>query len=74
MISPSDAFVRARAALFRIRIEKFEDPSGDRYEIGVLFDLVVEEQLEGVIGFLERFISTDDSDAGPENLNPPRPF
>jgi len=38
-----------------VRIEKFETDAGERYEIGVLFDLVVEEQLEGVIEFLERF-------------------
>ena len=38
-----------------VRIERFENGSGTRYEIGVLFDLVVEEQLEGVIEFLERF-------------------
>ncbi|HKY33084.1 MAG TPA: diguanylate cyclase [Candidatus Polarisedimenticolia bacterium] len=44
-----------------VRIERFEGESGPRYEIGVLFDLVVEEQLEGVIDFLERFIS-DSSD------------
>ena len=40
-----------------VRIERFEGESGERYEIGVLFDLVVEEQLEGVIEFLERFSS-----------------
>jgi Tfp pilus assembly protein PilZ len=38
-----------------VRIETFETDAGERYEIGVLFDLVVEEQLEGVIEFLERF-------------------
>lgn len=38
-----------------VRIEKFEGETGERYEIGVLFDLVVEEQLEGVIEFFERF-------------------
>jgi diguanylate cyclase (GGDEF)-like protein len=49
-----------------VRIERFEAESGPRYEIGVLFDLVVEEQLEGVIGFLERFITPDEptDDAG----------
>lgn len=40
-----------------VRIENFETESGPRYEIGVLFDLVVEEQVEGVVRFLERFIS-----------------
>lgn len=40
-----------------VRIEKFETDRGTRYEIGVLFDLVVEEQVEGVVRFLERFIS-----------------
>jgi diguanylate cyclase (GGDEF)-like protein len=40
-----------------VRIEKFESDAAERYEIGVLFDLVVEEQLEGVIDFLERFSS-----------------
>ena len=38
-----------------VRLERFESDAGERYEIGVLFDLVVEEQLEGVIEFLERF-------------------
>jgi len=37
-----------------VRIEAFESESGPRYEIGVLFDLVVEEQVDGVIDFLER--------------------
>lgn len=40
-----------------VRIEKFEAEGEQRYEIGVLFDLVVEEQVEGVVRFLERFIS-----------------
>ncbi len=43
-----------------VRIEKFETDAGERYEIGVLFDLVVEEQLEGVIEFLERFTAGGD--------------
>jgi diguanylate cyclase (GGDEF)-like protein len=38
-----------------VRIEKFDNEEGARYEVGVLFDLNVEEQLEGVIEFLERF-------------------
>ncbi len=38
-----------------VRIERFEGEAGARYEIGVLFDLVIEEQLEGVTEFLERF-------------------
>ncbi len=37
-----------------VRIEAFESAAGPRYEIGVLFDLVVEEQVDGVIDFLER--------------------
>ncbi len=45
-----------------VRIEKFETDAGARYEVGVLFDLVVEEQLEGVIEFLERFTSAPPSD------------
>jgi len=40
-----------------VRIEKFEADGEPRYEIGVLFDLLVEEQVEGVVRFLERFIS-----------------
>jgi diguanylate cyclase (GGDEF)-like protein len=48
-----------------VRIEKFESDEGERYEIGVLFDLVVEEQLEGVIDFLERFTA--------EPAEPPEP-
>ena len=47
-----------------VRIESFETDTGSRYEIGVLFDLVVEEQLEGVIDFLERF--TADPSEGTE--------
>ncbi len=43
-----------------VRIEAFESSGITRYEIGVLFDLVVEEQLEGVVEFLERFISGTD--------------
>jgi len=42
-----------------VRLERFESEFGERYEIGVLFDLVVEEQLEGVIDFLEKFISEE---------------
>lgn len=58
-----------------VRIERFEGDEGERYEVGVLFDLVVEEQLEGVIGFLERFISTGDADPdNAESLDPSRPF
>ncbi|HZI94497.1 MAG TPA: diguanylate cyclase [Patescibacteria group bacterium] len=47
-----------------VRIEKFESDAGERYEIGVLFDLVVEEQLEGVIDFLERFSAEPSDPAG----------
>ena len=57
-----------------VRIERFEAEAGERYEIGVLFDLVVEEQLEGVVEFLERFISTSDAeDEGPEPGRSDRP-
>lgn len=48
-----------------VRIEKFEADDGARYEIGVLFDLVVEEQLEGVIDFLERFTAEPSDEARP---------
>jgi diguanylate cyclase (GGDEF)-like protein len=48
-----------------VRVESFDGEEGARYEIGVLFDLVVEEQLEGVVDFLERFIAgTDETDGG----------
>ncbi|MFQ5700558.1 MAG: diguanylate cyclase [Acidobacteriota bacterium] len=40
-----------------VRIERFGDDKSQHYEIGVLFDLVVEEQIEGVIDFFERFIA-----------------
>lgn len=53
-----------------VRIEKFESDAGERYEIGVLFDLVVEEQLEGVIDFLERFTAEP---SGPSAEQPDRP-
>ncbi len=43
------------------RIERFEEEGGDRYEIGILFDLVVEEQVEGIIELLERL----SAEAGP---------
>lgn len=46
-----------------VRIEAFESEMGPRYEIGVLFDLVVEEQIDGVIDFLERLSSGDSADA-----------
>jgi diguanylate cyclase (GGDEF)-like protein len=45
-----------------VRIEKFDSTAGERYEIGILFDLVVEEQLEGVIEFLERFTAEPPAD------------
>jgi diguanylate cyclase (GGDEF)-like protein len=44
-----------------VRIERFDTEGAERYEIGVLFDLVVEQQLEGVIGFLERFIAGEET-------------
>lgn len=47
-----------------VRIEKFESDAGPRYEIGVLFDLMVEEQVEGVVQFLERFISERAAEEG----------
>ncbi|HET9482186.1 MAG TPA: diguanylate cyclase [Candidatus Polarisedimenticolia bacterium] len=50
-----------------VRIEAFEAEEGMRYEIGVLFDLVVEEQLEGVIDFLERFIAVGSAPAAGED-------
>ncbi len=51
-----------------VRIEKFDNDGGARYEVGVLFDLNIEEQLEGVIEFLERFT------AGPDLMeDQPRP-
>jgi len=61
-----------------VRIERFESAASTRYEIGVLFDLVVEEQLEGVVEFLERFIShtdgpvEDDGDDPPQGSDSPR--
>ncbi|HEY3175878.1 MAG TPA: diguanylate cyclase [Candidatus Polarisedimenticolia bacterium] len=45
-----------------VRIERFEGDVGERYEIGVLFDLVVEEQIEGIIEFLERFTAEPSED------------
>jgi diguanylate cyclase (GGDEF)-like protein len=45
-----------------VRVERFDADGASRYEIGVLFDLVVEEQLEGVVDFLERFIAAPPSD------------
>ncbi len=48
-----------------VRIERFESDRGERYEIGVLFDLVVEQQLEGVIDFLEKFTADEDSGERP---------
>ncbi|MGH9870265.1 MAG: diguanylate cyclase [Candidatus Polarisedimenticolia bacterium] len=45
-----------------VRVESFDAEGGTRYEIGVLFDLVVEEQLEGVVDFLERFIAGTDEE------------
>jgi diguanylate cyclase (GGDEF)-like protein len=45
-----------------VRVERFDAEEGIRYEIGVLFDLVVEEQLQGVVEFLERFTAGSDSD------------
>jgi len=58
-----------------VRIESFESSGATRYEIGVLFDLVGEEQLEGVVEFLERFISGSDepedgSGSGPGSAGP----
>jgi len=44
-----------------VRIERFDVNGAERYEIGVLFDLVVEQQLEGVIGFLERFTAVEET-------------
>ena len=44
-----------------VRIERFDVNGAERYEIGVLFDLVVEQQLEGVIGFLERFTAGEET-------------
>ena len=49
-----------------VRIERFDSGEGTRYEIGVLFDLVVEEQMEGVVEFLERFVATQAAEASPE--------
>jgi diguanylate cyclase (GGDEF)-like protein len=53
-----------------VRLERFDGDEGIRYEIGVLFDLVVEEQLQGVADFLERFIAGEpgEDEAG----RPPR--
>jgi diguanylate cyclase (GGDEF)-like protein len=46
-----------------VRVESFDAEEGTRYEIGVLFDLVVEEQLQGVVEFLERFTAGSASDS-----------
>jgi len=50
-----------------VRVERFDAEGGERYEIGVLFDLVVEEQLEGVIDFLERFTAEPPLDEAPSD-------
>lgn len=56
-----------------VRIEKFETEGAARYEIGVLFDLVVEEQLEGVVEFIERFIADGDApEDGTDGSQPAR--
>lgn len=56
-----------------VRLEQFDADGAPRYEIGVLFDLVVEEQMEGVVEFLERFVASEPGGepAGDRPSDPP---